>query len=418
MEVPSINKVNTLGITYTQGGIRDYHFETIFEKIMGIPEEEIDGIDDRDTNRFIFQVTTHERYLDICTNFTTRDIFLEYGNVIRVDDISSGGTRVEISRVPFDVSNEMLTKILQNYGDVINCQTYFRKYGKYTNCKKSGIRIAYMNIKTPIPHTINIKQLQNFINVKYEEQPFTCNICGRVGHRARSCKVKPNDFINTIKTNLLDDDEIDNIDFDSDVVDLDIHIDPSQNNNKFECPTCDYTCTYANVLIDHMESHTEEEPLAYDETGHQTNNATSLLINKKDGKHIKCHICEFVSATANTHKEHMVLHDNEILLSCTECDYNCRNKDVLNIHFASHNIYICKDCNFQCKSETQLSEHNKSHTVTPSKPIHTGGKYSSDQTNANSSTNKSKRGLSASPEVTDSKKTTLRSNNGTKKPKT
>ena len=132
---------------------------------MGIPEEEIDGIDDRDINRFIFQVTTHERYEEICAKFTIRDIFLEPGHVIRVDDISSEGTRIEISRVPFDVSNEMLTKILKSYGDVLSCQTYFRNYGKYNKCKKSGIRIAWMNIKSHIPHTINIKQLRNFINV-------------------------------------------------------------------------------------------------------------------------------------------------------------------------------------------------------------------------------------------------------------
>ena len=94
MAVPSINKVNTLGITYTQGGIRDYHYETIFENIMGIPEEEIEGIDDRDINRFIFKLTTHNRYENICSKFTTRDIFLEHGCVIRVDDISSEGTRM------------------------------------------------------------------------------------------------------------------------------------------------------------------------------------------------------------------------------------------------------------------------------------------------------------------------------------
>ena len=77
--------------------------------------------------------------------------------MIRIDDISSEGTRVEISRVPFDVSNGMLTNILQTYGDVFKCQTYFRNYGKYTKCKKSGIRIVWMNIKTHIPCTINIK---------------------------------------------------------------------------------------------------------------------------------------------------------------------------------------------------------------------------------------------------------------------
>ena len=279
MAAPLINKVNTLGITYTQGRIRDYHYETIFEKIMGIPEEEVDGIDDRDNSRFIFQVTTRNRYEEICSKFTTRDIFLEHGHVIRVDDISSEGTRVEISRVPFEVSNEMVTKILSPYGDVLKCQTYFRNYGKYNKCKKSGIRIAWMNITSHIPPTINIKQINNYINVKYEQQPFTCNLCGKTGHRARSCRVKTNEYMNTVDTNLLDIVRSDINGSGSELDDIDIHIDPSQNNNKYNCPECEYTCTYENILIDHMECHTSEEPMACVGSGHKPIVST-FLCNK------------------------------------------------------------------------------------------------------------------------------------------
>ena len=440
MSVPSLNKINTLGITYTQGRIRDYHYQTIFEKIMSIPEEEIDGIDDRDETRFIFQVTTHERYKDICLKFTTRDILLEPGHVIRVDDISSEGTRVEISRVPFDVSNEMLTKILKSYGDVLKCQTYFHNYGKYNKCKKSGIRIAWMNIKSHIPPTINIKQMNNFLNVTYENQPFACNKCGMTGHGARSCRRKPNEYMNTIENICFN---IDETDIDNSVIediDMDIHLDPSQNNNKFNCPKCEYTCTYENILIDHMECHTNEEPPAYAEFGEKPSVPTSL-VSKKDRKQIKCHICEFDCNNTKSLEEHMSQHENEILLKCTECDFNCRNEDVLNIHSASHNIHACKICNFHCKTERQLSDHVKTHSgktyICPecdytsknaSKfnnhmqyhigEIDSGEATSLVQENDSRSSKNSKRGLSVSPEAIDNNNKTLRSNKGQKKSKT
>ena len=219
-----------------------------------------------------------------------------------------------------------------------------------------------MNIKSYNPSSIIIKQLNNFINVTYEEQPFTCNKCGKTGHRARSCRVKTGDYLNTIHINLFDTDE----DYLNDSVieyeDLDIHIDPSQNSNKFDCPKCEYTCTYENILIDHMEFHTQEESRAYVNIGHQPKVVSSLFGNKKDVKQIECHICEFACDNDTSLKEHMITHDNEILLNCTECDFNCRNEDVLNIHLASHNIYLCNICNSQCKSEKELCEHVKLHS--------------------------------------------------------
>ena len=86
-----VTNVNTLGITYIHGVIREHHYETIFDKLMEIPESEIEGVDGRCETRFIFKVTSQQRYNDICSRFTGRDIFLECGYTIRVDDISTKG---------------------------------------------------------------------------------------------------------------------------------------------------------------------------------------------------------------------------------------------------------------------------------------------------------------------------------------
>ena len=44
---------------------------------------------------------------------TGKDIPIGNGYAIQADNISSNGTRIEISRVPFEVDNDVLTQILQ-----------------------------------------------------------------------------------------------------------------------------------------------------------------------------------------------------------------------------------------------------------------------------------------------------------------
>ena len=61
-------------------------------------------------------------------------------------------------------------------------------------------------------------------------------------------------------------------------------------------------------------------------------------VNKKDEKHFKCSLYEIVSNSSSSHEEHLTLHEDETLLSCTEYSYNCVNEDVLNIHLAFHDI--------------------------------------------------------------------------------
>ena len=96
-----MEKDNTIGITYVIGRIEDWHYETIIKKILGVAESEIDGIDDRGNNIFVFKVLKPELYEYICQHFAGRDIPIGYGNVIHVDDIYSYGTMIEITNVPF-----------------------------------------------------------------------------------------------------------------------------------------------------------------------------------------------------------------------------------------------------------------------------------------------------------------------------
>ena len=104
MDEPTLLRENQIGITYNQGNIRDFHYEIIFERILGISEEHIDGIDGRGPTRFLFKAASSDQYERICQQFSGRDISIGHGCVIQVDDISTSGTRIELSRVPFQVS--------------------------------------------------------------------------------------------------------------------------------------------------------------------------------------------------------------------------------------------------------------------------------------------------------------------------
>ena len=146
MEEPVILRENCIGITYVVGELQEHHYETIIERELGIPENEVEGIDSRGSTRFIFEVSSKERYKYICQTFTGRDIIIGKYCRIQVDDISSYGTRVEISRVPFRISNDKLTSVLLKYGEVYKCQNYYRSFGKYRKLNKTGDRIAWMKI--------------------------------------------------------------------------------------------------------------------------------------------------------------------------------------------------------------------------------------------------------------------------------
>ena len=56
-------------------------------------------------------------------HFAGREIPIGNGYIIQIDDISSFGTMVDITRVPFEVNNEALKNMLQHFGDIYKCQT-------------------------------------------------------------------------------------------------------------------------------------------------------------------------------------------------------------------------------------------------------------------------------------------------------
>ena len=122
---------NCIGIHYNRGHIQQFHYELILDDILGIPDNELEGIDDRGIDKWIFQVKSEKRYDTICEKFTGRDILLGNNCWIQVDDISSPSTRIEISCVPFSVSSQQLSHMISKYGEVYKCQNHYRAFGMY-----------------------------------------------------------------------------------------------------------------------------------------------------------------------------------------------------------------------------------------------------------------------------------------------
>ena len=105
MNIFTYGNANTLGITFVHDEIREHHYD----KLMGIPESEIECVDGCCDIRFVFQVTSQHRYDHI-------------------------------------------------YGNINKCQSYFHRYGKYCDLTKSRHRIVWIDLKGHIPLIIDIKE--------------------------------------------------------------------------------------------------------------------------------------------------------------------------------------------------------------------------------------------------------------------
>ena len=376
MGVPELKRVNTIGVNYEKGDFKDQHFRNIIENILGVPENEVLGIDTRGTARFIVKVSSKNRYENICKNYTGRDYVLDHHHVIRFEDISSYGTRIQVSRVPMEIDNETLSKVFSKFGEVLSCHEYFRIIGDYSNLTLTGERVVYMNINQDIPNTLFIKQIKNHINVHYEKQPFSCNTCGHTGHTARNCTAPKHQYKRNIDLN--------DIAFGM----LDIHVEQPQK--VFTCSECGFESTCEKVLTAHkaehvssyflcsvccfqtstmleLESHSKEHSHENATDANKSVKSVQLSSKKlektdhkqshKGEKPFKCNICQSDFFHRESLEQHSQIHLDEILFKCNECEYECRNKDVMvNHQKTKHSIFTCNKCDYQVKSEKAFTK--------------------------------------------------------------
>ena len=399
-------KVNTIGIRYIEGVVKPEHYGNIIVKTFGVPMKEVHGIDDRTEknikNGFIFKVKSYERYKDICSKFSGREILVERGYRIRVEDISSDNTRVCISRVSFEVSNNMLKDALSNFGEVYSCENYHHQYGIFKKLEGTGNRVAWMKLSQHIPQVININQTLNYILVKYPGQEQSCHKCGDIGHVMRNCVTPTHNFKNKLDVNINIDRDLSNPVVKSHA---EVHVDPSHNRIDFACDKCSYTSMYKDILDEHMQSHIEEEPYHCGERDHHMGDHTEeepykcnvcgeSFRNKNDlEKHCRGHVGQYQLSGSKTKKNNKkkspktkksikdTENTNEICelfsdlntqvknlsekpFGCSICSSVFTTVHEMTKHMCGHtkgNSYKCRECDFRTPSENTLKNHTKNH---------------------------------------------------------
>ena len=315
--------------------------------------------------------------------------------------------------------------MLRKYGEVYKCQNYHRSFGKYSKLNKTGDRIVWMELQEQIPEKLNICGTELSIFVYYSKQPLSCNKCGHTGHRARGCVAnRSTDFKNVINVNdgLASDesddansegvDEIEDtvinssITMDTNDNDIDVHLDPSQDSNKYECMKCDYQCTYENIFMEHMQSHIGEKPSMSDicelVSGVRTACEKRLSLNASASS-LPCTVCDSKFSSKVELIKHLLVHN---IHACNKCSYTNNSAHGLKGHAKIHNEkkFQCSQCEYKGNSTNGLNNHMKTHMdEIGSSPI----------INASQSTQASKRGLSVSPDNVD----TTNNNNRRNMPK-
>ena len=151
MYEPELKRENTIGINFIEGCCEEELYEIIIEQILGIPEDEVEGIDDRGNTRFIVKVTSGERFEYTCSNFIGRNIRIRSGYIVQVEDVSTYKTRISLTNVPFEMNNEMVKELFERYGKVVKCQYQFPRNLGNIKGLKTGYRSVWMEVSHPIP---------------------------------------------------------------------------------------------------------------------------------------------------------------------------------------------------------------------------------------------------------------------------
>ena len=116
MYEPELKRENTIGINFIEGCCEEELYEIIIEETLGIPEDEVEGIDDRGKAKFIFKITTNDRFEYTCANFIGWNINIRRGYTVQVEDVSTYKTRVSLTNVPFEMNNDLVKELFEKYG--------------------------------------------------------------------------------------------------------------------------------------------------------------------------------------------------------------------------------------------------------------------------------------------------------------
>ena len=178
--------MNTIGVKYLKGVIKDEQYETIIENILGLRDEDILKIEEFNSTRFLFQVNKGN-YDNICNNHVCKFLTLDEDTIIMVEDISSYKTEIFVSNIKFDMTEEEVLKILEKYGTIKNHYYRGKQSVKYFHGRGTEHMTVIMELQSHIPSALYIKDTACDLLISYAGQPITCHRCGDLNHKIKSC---------------------------------------------------------------------------------------------------------------------------------------------------------------------------------------------------------------------------------------
>ena len=178
--------MNTIGVKYLKGVIKDQHYESIIENILCLKDEDILKIEEFSSTRFLFQVN-EVNYDYICKNHVCKFLTLDEDTIIMVEDISSYKTEIFVSNIKFDMTEKEVLIILENYGKIKNHYYRGKQSVKYFHGRGTERMTVIMELMSHIPSALYIKDTACDLLISYAGQPITCHRCGDLNHKIKSC---------------------------------------------------------------------------------------------------------------------------------------------------------------------------------------------------------------------------------------
>ena len=131
MGFPTLKRENTVGIRFTKGKVEDPHYREIIYRKLGVEDNEVFGIVPMGPKKFMLKLTTWDTYNRIVVNFVGTSMTIDDENEYEIDDLSTYKNRVRVTKVPFEMSDEELRKLMGRYGKVENVNVPLKKFGDY-----------------------------------------------------------------------------------------------------------------------------------------------------------------------------------------------------------------------------------------------------------------------------------------------
>ncbi|XP_067838040.1 zinc finger protein 236-like isoform X2 [Heptranchias perlo] len=145
----------------------------------------------------------------------------------------------------------------------------------------------------------------------------------------------------------------------------------SQYRGAHKCDVCFQVFPKYNQLQRHLREHEEnDKPYRCDQCPTSFNMEFNLILHKAthDANDPTCPVCSKKFSRVASLKAHIMLHEKEENLICTECGDEFTLQSQLSRHLEEHRqelngsrVHVCKICTKEFERPSQLREHMKSH---------------------------------------------------------